>query len=176
MPLLRFQSVLIIIVFTTGPLSVASAGELGSPVFRPVGRVLFRAQSPFDDAAFEQDFIENRFDTSNNTAMDESSTVEYVISGCPDCLATDEDHDSFFGRLKIKSRKFRQKLYFWSRNKNRKLLYPICAPLCLPNFGYHPTRWRSFPPLVCEFPPATSKSAPLLPEASLLTPIDDDDQ
>ena len=96
MPLLRFQSVLIIIVFTTGPLSVASAGELGSPVFRPVGRVLFRAQSPFDDAAFEQDFIENRIDTSGNTALVEPSTLEHVIYGCSDCLTTDEDNESFF--------------------------------------------------------------------------------
>ena len=175
MPLLRFQSVLIIIVFTTGTLSVATADELGKQVFRPGERVFLRAQSPFDGRSFEQDFVENQFHASENTARDESSTVEYVISGCPDCLATDEDKDneSFFGRLKIKSRKFRQKIYFWSRNKNRKLLYPTCAPLCLPNFGYHPTRWRPFPPLVCEYPPATSQSTPPLPAASFLTPIDE---
>ena len=176
MPLLRFQSFLIIIIFTTGSLSVVSAEELGKKVFRPAGRVLLRAQSPFDDAAFERDFVENRFDTSENSPMDESSTVEHIFCGCPDCLATDEDNESFFGRLKIKSRKFRQKMYFWSRKKNRKLLYPTCAPLCSPNFGYYPTRWRPFPPLVCEHPPKTSNAAPPLPAASFLTPIDDFDQ
>ncbi len=173
MPLLRLHSLLIIIVFTMGSLSVASADELGKQVFRPVGRVLLRAQSPFDDTSFEQDFVENQIDASENTAIDQSSTVEYVISGCPDCLATDEDNESFFGRLKIKTRKFRKKMYFWSRKNNRKLLFPICAPLCLPNFGYHPTQWRPFPPLVCESYPATPNAAPPLPAASFLTPIDD---
>ena len=173
MPLLRFQSFLIIIIFMTGSLSVVSADELGKTIFRSAGRVLLRAQSPFDDRAFEQDFDENRFETSENTEIDESYTVEHVSCGCPDCLATDEDNQSFLGRLKIKSRKFRQTMYFWSRKKNRKLLFPTCAPLCSPNFGYYPTRWRPFPPLVCEPLPATTNAAPPLPVASFLTPIDD---
>jgi hypothetical protein len=173
MRLLRFHSFLIIVVITTGSLSAVSADGLVTNVFRPVGKVLFRAQSSFDHTTYEQDFVENRIDTLANTAIDESFTVEHVNCGCPDCLATDEDNDSFFGRLNIKTRKFRQKMYFWSRKKNRKLLFPTCAPLCLPNFGYHPTRWRPFPPLVGECLPVTSDAAPPLPAASFLTPIND---
>jgi hypothetical protein len=177
MPMLRFHSLLIIVVLSTGSLSVVSADDdLGSKNFRPPGRVLLRAQSPFDDTEFEQGFVDNRIETSENTALDESFIVEHVNCGCPDCLGTDEDNQSFFGRLKIKSRKFRQKMYFGSRKKNRKLLFPICAPLCSPNFGYHPTRWRPFPPLVCEYPPATSTDTTPLPAASFLTPIDDFNQ
>lgn len=157
MPILRFQSFLITIVFTTGSLSVVFADDLENKRFPPAGRVVFRAQSPFDDTDFEQDFVEYLIDESENTAMDESFTAEHVLCGCPDCLATDEDNESFFGRLKIKTRKFRQKMYFWSRKKNRKLLFPICAPLCSPNFGYHPTQWRPFPPLLCESLPATPR-------------------
>lgn len=156
-----------------GSLSVATADELGSNPFRPVGRVLFRAQSSFDDSAFEQDFVENQIENSQSISMDESSSVEHVFCGCPNCLATDEDNESFFGRLKIKSRKFRKKMYFWSRTKNRKLLFPTCAPFCSPNFGYYPTRWRPFPPLVCEPLPETSVAAPPLPAEAFRVPAEE---
>ena len=63
MPILRFQSILIIIVFTTGSLSVVSADDFGNKLFPPIGRVVFRAQSSFDDTAFEQDFVEPRSET-----------------------------------------------------------------------------------------------------------------
>ena len=128
----------------------------------------------------------NNFEISQTTIQDSAYTEEYDphynISElklgyedldpssvfCPSCLSTDDDESTRWGRLKIKIRDLRMNTYLWSRKNNRKLLNPVCSPVCHPNYGYHQTRWRTFPPLVCDPPPAAGyQSLPPEPVTAL---------
>lgn len=68
----------------------------------------------------------------------------------PNCTECEAEKGSWMSRS---SRSLRR---WWHRKHQRKkgLHNPEYAPLYEPNWGYHPTCWRKFPPIVCPCPPA----------------------
>ena len=122
-------------------------------------------QTTIQDSAFAEMYDPNYNFSEPQLAYEE---VDSSSVFCPTCLETDDDESTHWGRLKIKIRNLRMKNYLWSRKKNRKLLNPVCSPVCHPNYGYHQTRWRTFPPLVCDPSPAAGyQTLPPEPETAL---------
>lgn len=147
-----------LVVSCTG---TAVAGEFP----QQTGKAVLRAQSPGDSDGYGADSGVTSVHASSRTMVSEPVLVHEAGCGCLYCLPTEDDDSTFFGRLKIKSREMRRKVYLWSRNKNRYFLNPVCSPLCAPNFGYYRTRWRTFPELPCNDPgiPPEPEPAPMSP-------------
>ncbi len=49
--------------------------------------------------------------------------------------------------------------------RHTRLQHPECPPFCDPNFGYHPTCWRKFPPICRPCPPTLGSQPQRLPPA-----------
>ena len=99
-----------------------------------------------------------------------SVTPGCACDQCQTCEGQGSGVSSFWSRHMRKwNRHWRR---HWQRDKG--LEHPECPPFCDPNFGYHQTCWRKFPPIIrpcppqlpCEplhLPPAAETSIPKVP-------------